>query len=124
MSEWDPLLSDDAWESLTRSGTATIAWHESRAGGLFAHLVKLEQGTTDAIQWQYLSHLRGRVACHILISKMPDQALPELCETLEDLYRFYVGPPAASLLLHSPTRKSVAKQGRTYRRPDIQLDEE
>lgn len=124
MSEWDPLLSEDAWEALARSGTAMITWHESRPGGLFAHLFRLEQGTTEAIQTQYLSRLRGRVACHLLISKMPDEALAELCETLQDLFRFYVPPAAASLLLHPPTQKSVAKQGRTYRRPEIRLDEE
>jgi len=66
---------------------------------------------------------RVRFACHMLLDRIPAQGLPELVDSLRGIYDFYSEPAAPSVpLLASPTEPVKVKIGRTYERPEFDLE--
>jgi len=43
----------------------------------------------------------ARFICHFLIERMPDRALPELCQTMAEYFDFYIHAPNTRLALAS-----------------------
>jgi len=122
--DWDLPPFDDIWGTLQAGRTATIAWCDHPSGALIAHLVRLEQQKTEGAYEFYRSSIRNRVLCHFLVSNLPNEALPELYETLGDLYSFYAIQPSKRALPSPTSQKFVAKEGKAYLRPSIRVDEE
>src|SRR6266851_2119368 len=68
-----------------------LAWSQSTTAGDFAHLLlwRPSSGTTLT---SVTPQLERRAICHALLSVLPDDALPKVCESLLDYYDAYFGP--------------------------------
>lgn len=64
-----------------------------------------------------------RVVCHYLLDRMPDESIPELCESFGRIYDFYSTRPTNVPSL--PLRQSIrARRGQVQERPEFVIDEE
>ena len=64
-----------------------------------------------------------RLLCHGLVARIPDQGLPELCESMGNIYEFYWGRLASQPTL-LPEEKFQARLGQAYERPGFEIAEE
>lgn len=98
---WEALLS----EKLEGDETITI-------GPFYV------QGTTTRIEAPLTIVIRS--VCHRLLDRIPDQGLPELCESLGRIRAFYSAQKEQTVrLLPAPTQQISAKLGKTYQRPEF-----
>lgn len=67
---------------------------------------------------------RVRVICHVLVDRLPNAALPELVESLGDMFRFYRDRLAHTAALAEPPRQVRARVAASYDRPTFQIEEE
>ena len=72
---------------------------------------------------QYDQSVFMRAVCHYLLTKMPDEGLPDVCRSIADAYEYYLQPPR-SLRSFDVHRSVKAKSGRTYERPPFPIAEE
>jgi len=100
-----------------------IDWPEKRSddhafllGAIFA------QGTEERVN-DPLSFFT-RFLCHLFVSNIPRQGLPELCESLQDIYLYYQTPFTKEPSLLTQSERLPGKLGRTYERPEFQIAEE
>ena len=121
---WSPALSIDLPANLGGSPTVTIAWSQDLQTGRLAHIVTFEAQETQGIPKLDLRQVVRRVICHLLVATLPDEALPEVCDALRDLYLFYSAPPLQLELQSTPPQRVTANPGKTYDRPDLQVTEE
>lgn len=64
-----------------------------------------------------------RTVCHVLVERLPNEALRELSQSLSDFHDYYAADLNRSLPAPSVDRIR-ATSGRIYERPRIQFDEE
>ena len=102
--------------------TATFTLFQKWPGALAAHYLIFQGAQTQGAAQVTLSNVLKRFACSALVSRLPDAALPELYETLYDLYSHYsaLATPTRPLL---PQDKKVAKRGKTNLPPEIRVEE-
>ena len=96
-----------------------VSWEDETNSGRIFHSIKRSDATNPAIPITGLV----RIACHILVDRLPDTALIGLVESLRSIYEFYREP----LRLPSPPSAAVtfaAKFGGSYVRPTIAIEEE
>ena len=70
------------------------------------------------------SALLARLVCHVLVARMPDQGLPDLCESIGDIYSFYRDRSASHSPLLTQRQEVRAKLGHAYERPEFEIAEE
>jgi hypothetical protein len=71
---------------------------------------------------QYDRSVFLRAMCHYLLTKLPDDGLPDVCRSLVEAYEYYLQPPK---ILRMPEHQAVkAKPGRIYERPPFPIAEE
>ena len=80
-----------------------------------------EDSTEDKISW---AEIEQRFMCHLIVSRLPVAALPELDETLPDMYEHYVPPPAKRLNLPEPPRLFLGTVGSVIMKPRLRLEQE
>jgi hypothetical protein len=70
-------------------------------------------------------HLVLRLACHVLADQIPDEGLPEFCETANELFEFYTqrALKKASPLLVGGRTPVVGNVVRTFERPVFSIEE-
>jgi hypothetical protein len=75
----------------------------------------LEPENNEAMRWRFV--------CHYLVDLLPDDALPELCDRIKDIFEFYtpVNPSVPSL---PSTQRVRARIGEAYERPAFHVAEE
>lgn len=44
----------------------------------------------------------ARFICHLLIERIPDQGLPDVCQSMAEFFEFYSQTPSSRLILRSP----------------------
>lgn len=68
-----------------------IRWSQPLTGGQIDHWVSVESDAPTGSMGvnQVPEEVCLRVLCHVLTNWMPDDALPELGETLGEMYTFY-----------------------------------
>ena len=66
-----------------------------------------------------------RLACHVLADQIPDEGLPELCETANELLEFYTrrALKKAGPLLVGERTPAVGNVVKTFERPVFSIDE-
>jgi hypothetical protein len=98
-----------------------INWSQTVNGGLFTHHLSWvpQQTPSEAA----LRALYPRIVSHVMINVLPDQALPELVDTLKAMIEFYNLPAH-----HAPApprleeRRAIA--GEVYTRPEFYVAED
>jgi len=119
LSGLTPLL--EAFRELIPADTTTVSFGERVPGAQFVHVLQLESEKANDAQmhaiWQ-------KFFCHVLIAKLPENALPEAEERLVEIYDDYLRKdiqlPLTSAL---PPRLLVARQGPHHPRPEIELED-
>lgn len=123
MKPWDPISST--------SGPAetdlhfVIGWTQQVSTGNISHFISFEGNETTGKESDF-SNLKARLLCHFLLNAMPDEALPELSESLIGMFDFYkrrdIGLGKTRQLL---ARFEIpASMGESTERPVFQIDEE
>ncbi len=112
----------EAFRELTPTGTTAVAFGDRVPGAEFAHVLKLDSEEANAAQMQFIWQ---KFFCHALISTLPEQALPEAEERLVEIVEDYVtrqaSPQGLASIAHP--RVFMAEQGRSYPRPEIELED-
>jgi len=103
------------------SGTATVAFKENVPGAEFAHILKLETqeqpGARALPVWR-------RFFCHALISKLPEESLPEVEQRLIEIFEDCVPQQSCGHLTTAfQPRVFLAQQGHRHPRPAIDLED-
>jgi hypothetical protein len=68
--------------------------------------------------------MKLRLLCHYLLNQIPDEGLPELCESIGQIYEFHFSTATAYTPPKFETRSVRAKRGRAYERPEFSLADE
>jgi len=111
----------EAFAGMVPAGTTTVSFQDRIPGAQFAHVLKLESEETNAAQTRFIWQ---KFFCHALISRLPEAALPEAEERLLEIFEDYVPQPTApNLAITFQPRVFMAQQGRSYPRPEIDLEE-
>jgi hypothetical protein len=109
-------------ETLPSTGrTASIALLEQWPGVRAAHYLLFEPSQTTGVAGLKLTNVVQRFVCGVLVAHLPDEALPELWETLSEMYAHYVTSTSVNAAL--PSTKSQARRGKTNAAPKIRLEE-
>jgi hypothetical protein len=91
-------------------------------GGRIDHTVDFHlQGTSGFMEIP--ETVRGRLACHILLTQLPDEGIPEAVESLGQMYHFYRVPAMRMPALPAPERIH-ARYGDTFVAPVYPVSEE
>jgi hypothetical protein len=112
----------EAFAEMIPAGTTTVAFQEHVPGAQFAHILKLESEKADDAR---MLPIYQKFFCHALISKLPEEALPEVGERLVEIFEDHVLRQAASQFAVSASQPRVftAQQGKHYARPEINLED-
>ncbi len=87
------LLADaPSWAADIRE--SCLAWRQSTTAGDFAHLLVWRPSPGGTTLTSLTPQLERRVLCYALLSVLPDEALPKVCDSLLDYYDAYFGPIA------------------------------
>jgi hypothetical protein len=70
--------------------TFAFAWRQVVPGAEFSHSVTTSGESSHGL------HVAVRVFCHVLTNLMPERALPDLCQTILELYELHSTAPALS----------------------------
>lgn len=101
-----------------------LVWYHETPDALFTHTVSLRpylEKTADEPDMP--EFVLARIICHRLLDFIPDRALPELCESMKNIFEFYVPPTSRQSSLQSKTRMR-ARLGKGYVRPEFHIAEE
>lgn len=67
--------------------------------------------------------LKARVACHLLLSQLPDEGMQEALESLVQMWQFHRRPGVRTQALPRPATR-VVRLGPSYTRPGFQMTED
>lgn len=109
-----------AWEG---TPNVLLSWKQEVSGGDISHIITLRIPET-AQDIASLEKLRYRLFCHYLINLISDEGLPELCESLSEMFQFYSTPNKNVAPALPPAEGIRVKSGEKYERPTFQLAQE
>ena len=97
-----------------------LAWGRDDEGVHVTHQVRVS--LDDVIVSGEASQFTvGRLFCHFLLDQIPDFGMPELCDSLANMYEFYTTSLEHAPLL--PRQQSmIGVLGDSYERPEFHLD--
>ena len=102
MAQWIPSHSDMAISSHGGEHEWTIGWTELPSGSRIQ--ISLQETAKEIVN---PISLFARIYCHALISKVPDEGLSELCDSINNIYAFYREPPVLTALPAPPEKGSA-----------------
>jgi hypothetical protein len=102
-------------------GTNYLVWDSSTDAADYSHIVAFRPQQT-AVTPENTRTIVLRLLCHMIVSRLPDEALGEASECLADMYLFYKAPPA--LPKPHDVMSYPAKMGEFVERPPIQLEDD
>lgn len=98
-----------------------VSWCTPTGAGTFSHFITFQPQRTT-LSPEDARKVVARLLCHVILSRLPDEALTELCESLADLYFFYKRPPIPAKL--PEIIAYPAKMGESVTRAPINLEDE
>jgi hypothetical protein len=99
-----------------------IDWDQQTPGAQFQQRVVI--GTTAGWQ-EYRQEIILRMVAHFLVNRLPGNALPEVCETMADIFEYHVSRANYLNAAQAPTQELIkANVGTIYERPAFGLAEE
>lgn len=66
----------------------------------------------------------ARILCHMLVERIPDQGIPELCDSVKNIYAFYHERSKPSVPQVTYQDAIRARLGQVRTRPDFYVEEE
>ena len=121
-SDWTHSLLHYLNETLSATGnTATFALWGNWPGARTAHYLVMEPPRTQGASPLNLTHVFQRFVCQVLVSQLPNEALPELCESISEIYEYYIKPSATPSRYELPPTKMPAKRGKTNPPPELRI---
>jgi len=90
-------------------------------GAQMSHVVTLWPRQTGEYFTEEIMH---RLYCHLVVSLLPPPSLPEACESLQEIYKYYQTLPPAPLPALPHSEPIQAKWGLTYERPEFHVAED
>jgi hypothetical protein len=118
MSPWN----QDPSEIETTKDQAESDWDTFgtfMASGSRLHLNFQETGSDPLTR----ASLLARLFCHAVIARLPDEALPEMCDSASNIYGFY-SQPTPALELPTPSPRGQASLTSLKDAPPFQIVEE
>ena len=97
-----------------------VAWHTTVPGGRLDHLVAFTADQTAGGYVDFVSIL-PRILCHALVTRMPEEGLPELCSTLGEMYKFYAD---RNIVNANPVKRLVGRVRESRERDAFVVDED
>ena len=92
-TRWGPNLFQ-ILETTDAQPRLMLLMHHDVDGGHIEHTVDFHlQGTSGFMEIP--DNLKGRLACHILLTQLPDEGIPEAAESLGQMCHFYRMPVPA-----------------------------
>lgn len=118
IKQWDPgMLSN-----LVGTVDATVfGWYSETSP--FTHLIFFKPPETTDEPFT-MDNYKLKLACHLLVDAFPEQGLPELCDSMKDIYKFYWNRRATPVLPETVVHSLPATRGGVYTRPEFQYGEE
>ena len=96
-----------------------LGWGHAFPLGELTHSIFISANTTMAhYEDSDLLPLQMRIMSHYLVDHLPDESLPELLESVQEMIHFYVEGAAQENLLESKPVTLAATISRTYARPE------
>ena len=93
----------------------SMDWVEDTPGAWFQHRIFIK--TTSGVPlWDRSAFVR--MVCHIILDRIPEQGLPEVCRSLADSYDFFRSEWRPSPAIREVSR---AREGQSYDRPAFRL---
>jgi hypothetical protein len=92
MRQWDPEWWSKEGETTGGLPHVRVGWQEGVPGVRVMHSVSFNIQETDEAQIPRLEQVIGRTLCHFLVSRIPDEALEELYQSIRDILHFYKTP--------------------------------
>jgi hypothetical protein len=96
-------------------------WDQIVTGGRLVHAITLRQ--TEAGSSLSEEDLR-RLACHVVIARLPEIAIREASESLAEIWEYYRTLPRVQLPPLLPPAPVQATWGETYESPIFHIDED
>ncbi len=95
----------------------SATFDDATTGLLFSFTAERHVDKQEAIQ---------RILCHYIIELIPKQGIPELVDTLRNIYEFYSPVDERTIEYLAPPKQVKARLGTTTLRPDFSVvyDEE
>lgn len=101
-----------------------IRWYQDVPGARLCHLVSFTPLGTGEVSALRPEQFLQRLACYLLVSKLPDEALPELFDSVTDILNYYTSLREESLALPSAVPTIPARVGQAYTRSPFTVPEE
>jgi hypothetical protein len=99
-----------------------FSWCTAAIGvGTFSHFITFQPERTT-LSPESARNVIARILCYAILSRLPDDALPELSESLADMYFFYKKSPIQAKFPEITI--CSAKIGGSVTRAPIHLDDE
>lgn len=129
MRQWNPCQFETSfqYEASSQTGgakpTFVLGWQQEVSGGNIRHTISVSAPATS-IEAESRESLRYRIICHYLVNLVSDKGLPEACESIAEICRFYSSRNSTSpaQFLHSAGTR--VRLGDKYDRPAFQATEE
>lgn len=126
--QWDRIPSEIIIETSGAEGVLGFVEGEQLQEGSFT--IDLgnyfaSASAQETAKWSMnLSAEKARLLCHVLVDRIPDQGLAELCDSVSDILRFHQGQWISNLQLLPSTKTIRARLGQSYERPKIEIAED
>ena len=111
---------DTVWET-SNDPSSLVSWFQDINGGQMKHLVAFSPLATAGEYTMPLEAIH-RVMCHVVLNRLPSQALPEVWESLNDMAEFYSYEPSPRLMSDNTSRIEATIVESTER-PTFTIDE-
>lgn len=119
------MLSPDIFDTGTITVTSTQGGEAEVVFAVPSEVNIFTTSTQDLAKWTLTQKLPlAKLLCHKIVDHISEQGMPELCESMADIYDFDL---KRAQYQHQalPHRESVpAKLGKSYQRPSFQITEE
>lgn len=88
------------------------------------HHVSYNLLETEETQGLHIDQLLQRIVCHLLVSRIPEEGMLELCDSVGGIYEYYKSRSLVAPALPPPHQEIPARQGKSYERPTFYASEE
>lgn len=119
----DLSLFDEFVETRGADQRFLLGWKQELTEGQLSHVFVFRPQETGLGNDLPL-RLRLRLLCHYLLNQIPDEGLPELMESIAEIYEFHCSATSTYAPPKLETRSVRAKRGRVYERPEFSLADE
>src|SRR4051812_34206354 len=101
-ADWTRSLLHNLREMLLATGPTNFALLREWPGAKTGHYLIIEPSETEGAQQIVATTVVQRFACNIMVSQLPDDAVPELYESIYEMYEHYLKSPVALPLQSLP----------------------